>query len=135
MKFAEIQSTLETYFQSQWTATPLAFENVIFDSSAEKEFVRFSLQYGQSVLRAIGGVCYRQIGVAFVQIFIRPSIGVDRINKLADLASNILTNVQVPLSGKFIQLNMPSLSSRSAERDGWVMATLSVPFYFDSENV
>jgi hypothetical protein len=133
MKYEEVQSTLETYFKGLWTSTPLTFENVFFDSSEVSEFARFSVQFGESAQRALGGNCYRIIGVAFLQIFIKPNIGTFRLTELADIAAGHLANKRVALGSGFIHLWLPSLAKSTAARDGWVMGNLSCPFYFDSE--
>lgn len=133
MKYEDVQTRLETHVKTLWTATALTFENVNFDPTSVSEFARFTVQFGEPSQRALGGSCYRIIGVAFLQIFIKPNIGTFRLVELADIASTMFANQRLPLGAGYIHLWLPSLAKSTNARDGWVMGNLSCPFYFDSE--
>lgn len=133
MKYADIQKSIEAYFNSNWTATEVTFENAPFETELYSEFVRLSVRFGDTVRRSIGDQCYRIPGILIVQIFVRPGIGIDRVVKLSDIVAGLFTSEQVLMSntGDFIQFDTPSLNKITTEYMGWIQANVSFNFYHD----
>lgn len=137
MKYAQVQQSLEEYFGSNWTETSIQNENAPFDSELYDEYVRLTLQFGDGLSRTVGIGCYRVIGLFIVSIFVRPSVGTARALALADTVSGLLVHKVVrpvaPLEAPAVNLKVPDLTKNFRERDGWVMAQVSCPFYYDLE--
>ena len=132
MRYDHVQSVIDKQFQDNWTATALAFENQPFNTDIYEEFTRITVQFGDSILMALGTRCYRTPGIVFVDFFVRPGVGSNRITQLAKMVTDLFIGTIIGDEVKIYFLE-PSLSKNYAERTGWVSAQLRLSFYFDSE--
>lgn len=82
----------ETYFTSAWTFTPIAYENMSFDSPIDDPWVRISVQFYQSDQAGLGSSCVYLRGQITVQIFTRYDTGTGPALELVDHAISILQN-------------------------------------------
>jgi len=128
--FAEKQIALEEYVQghANMSGISLVFENS-GSAPAEiyQEFVRFTLQFGDSKRMQIGGNGYRHMGVLLSQIFLREGIGVARGVEIADLISSMFRDKIV--GG--VNLWVPFVTKVPFSEKGWYQIQVSTPFYFD----
>jgi len=137
MNYDAVQKLVETHLQDEWTATAIQFENQPFNSDMYVEYLRSTLQFGDSVLRSLGTRCFRTIGILFLDFFVRPGVGSHRLAELARIAaglySGVTLNPAVLGESPNVVFLEPSLSKDYAERTGWVSAQLRLSFYFDTE--
>lgn len=133
MRYAEIQKSIEQYFSTNWTETAKTFENAPFDSEIYNEFSRLSVRFGTIERRSLGISCFRVPGVAIIQLFVRPGIGINRLVELSDTATALFMNTAIPMdsTGDYIQFNTASLNKMAAEYNGWIQANVSITFYHD----
>lgn len=127
--FESKQTVIEQYFQTGWAdRTQIQWENTpgvnpeVFD-----EFVRFTLQFGDSTRMQIGGGGYRYFGLLMVQVFVKEGIGSNRGVKLADVVSDLFRDQIV--SG--VNFAVPYVTKFPNAEKGWFQTQVSTPFYFD----
>lgn len=137
MKYAEVQQSLEEFVQATWSDTQIHFDNVAFNSDMYTEFVRCNVLFGEGIQRSVTKGCYRQIGSLVLSVFTKSASGSARKLELANIASLIVTSAVVrpvaPLIAPSVNLMVPTLFNENNERNGWVMAQVSCPFYYDLE--
>lgn len=133
MKYDLVQVGLELFVQSNWSATEVQYSNIGLHTEALNEYMRCHVIFGEGIARTIGTGCYRQFGLLTLTAFVRPSVGTARLLELATDLSDLVRSIIVPASGgtPAVQLKVPSLFTDYTERDGWVQAQVSCPFYYD----
>lgn len=127
--FGDSQTTLETFFGSNWATTQVAWENEPFSSTIVDEYVRFSVQFDESYLAALGTRCHRILGAIAVQVFVRPGVGSARAMQLADAAAALFTNVVVSLH----HFTTPRIVKLPAVEPEWYQVQVISDFYIDKE--
>ena len=128
--FADKQTALEMFIKdhANMAGLSLIFENVPSgETELYDEFLRFTIQYGDSKHMQIGGNGYRHFGVLMSQIFLREGVGVARGVVLADLVSTMLRDQVV--SG--VNLWVPYVTKIPFSEKGWFQLQVTTPFYFD----
>lgn len=140
MKYDVVKKSIEEFFIANWTMTPatsIQFDNVAFNSDLFSEYVQLTVRFGDAMKRSLAAKCYRQIGLVIVTVKTRPDQGSDRKLKLARAASEMLMNAKVPAvpvpNVPTVNLREPEFFDDTKARDGFVMAQVSCPFYYDLE--
>lgn len=137
MKYDVVQQSLEEFVKANWTETAIQYDNVAFNADIYTEFVRCTVVFGEGSSRAVTKGCYRQVGLLILSVMTKPGIGSARKLELANLAAEMVLSVVVqpvpPLVAPVVNLKTPDLFNDNKERDGWVMAQVSCPFYYDLE--
>lgn len=140
MKYDAVKKAIEEFFIANWTMTPsnsIQFDNVAFNSDLFNEYVQLTVKFGDSAKRSIASKCYRQFGLVIVTVKTKPNQGSDRKLKLARAVSEMLASVRVPVVPDPLvptaNLRDPDLFDSTEARDGFVMAQVSCPFYYDLE--
>lgn len=137
MKYDVVQQSLEEFVKTNWTATAIQFDNVAFNSDIYTEYLQCTIVFGEGFARTVTKGCYRQVGLLILSAKTKPGIGSARKLELAKLAAEMVLSVVVqpvsPLVAPAVNLKTPDLFSDNKERDGWVMAQVSCPFYYDLE--
>lgn len=137
MYYEKAQQSIEEYFKLNWLSTSVQYDNVGFVSDLYEEFVKLSVIFGEGQLRSLGQRSYRQIGVTMVSMFVRSGTGTSRMNELGTAVTELLSSLQLqpvaPLQAPVLQFKIPTFNRNLTERDGWVMATVTCPFYYDLE--
>lgn len=133
MNYAEVQASLESFVQSNWATTAIQFNNVAFLADAYSQYVRCNVIFGDAEQRTVTSGCYRQFGLLVLTAFARPNTGSEAVLNLANALSSLVRSVIVPPSGgaPAVQLKVPDLFTDFRERDGWIQAQVSCPFYYD----
>jgi hypothetical protein len=138
MKYDVVHQSLEEFVKTQWAAGPdtvIQYENVPFNSDAYTEYLRCSIVFGEGFAKTVTQGCYRQVGVLLLSILTKPGIGEVRKLQLATLAADMIKHQRVsavlPLVAPVVNLKVPDLHNDPKERNGWVMAQVSCPFYYD----
>ena len=125
--FSDSQTSLETHFQTNYTATGIEFENVPLDISGLAEYVRHSVRFGSGKPTSIGGNCYRYVGAVIVQIFVKPGVGIARPMELADTVSGLYRSAVV--GGHMF--GVPEVTKHPSGGLGWMHVQVYCPFYFE----
>lgn len=145
MKYDRVQKLLETYVRDEWALicasknweVDLSYDNVAFSSEVYNEFVRMNVLFGDGLPRTVTKGCYRQIGLLKLTAFTRPAEGSQRQLELASALAEMVTSKKVlpsvPGDSPSVYLKVPDLFRDNRERDGWVQAQVSCPFYYDLE--
>lgn len=140
MKYDVVKQSLEEDFRSRWEMTPvdaIQFDNVGFNSSLFKEYVSFTVRFGEAFKRSLPTGCYRQPGILIASVFTLPGFGSARklqlVTVLAEMYVNAVIRAQEPLEAPVVNMFEPTMIDDDRERDGWVMAQMSCPFYYDLE--
>ena len=138
MKYDIVQTALETYVQTNWTATQVQFDNVSFTPELYNEYLRCNVLFGDGKSTSLGAKCYRQIGLLILSVFTKPGDGSNRRMYLAHLAANMVIDKLImpvsPATVPVIYMQVPDMKNDNNERNGWVMAQVSCPFYYDTES-
>lgn len=88
MNYSEEKVAIEQYFESNWSHTPIVFENG--ESINTSEWVRLTILNGEAFQASLGdNPAFRHIGVVIVSIFIPKDVGSGRALQLADLVDSI----------------------------------------------
>ncbi len=140
MKYDVVKQSLEEFVIANWALTPtnsIQFDNVAFNSDLFSEYVQFTVRFGDALKRSLSAKCYRQLGLAILTVKTKPNQGSDRKLKLARAASEMFLNAKVlaapPLIAPVVNMREPDLFDDTKDRDGFVMAQVSCPFYYDLE--
>jgi hypothetical protein len=140
MMYDVVKQSLEEFVIANWSDTDVStiqFDNVPFNTDLFDEYVQFSVRFGESVKRSLPKGCYRQPGMVIFTVKTRPDQGSQRKLELARSAAEMLVNAVIsptlPLVAPRVVMREPSLFDDNSQRDGWVMAQVSCPFYYDLE--
>lgn len=137
MKYDVVQQSLEEFVKANWTETAIQYDNVAFNSDIYTEYLQMTVVFGEGFSRTVTQGCYRQVGLLLLTVKTKPGIGSARKLELAKLAAEMVISVVVqpvpPLIAPAVKLKTPDLFNDNKERDGWVMAQVSCPFYYDLE--
>lgn len=137
MKYDVVQQSLEKFVQTNWTHTAVQYDNVAFNSDIYTEYLQMTVVFGEGSPRTITKGCYRQVGLLMLTVKTKPGIGSSRKLELAKFAAEMVISTVVrpvpPLIAPSVNLKTPDLYNDNQERNGWVMAQVSCPFYYDLE--
>lgn len=123
MSYLVEKSSIETFFQDNWTETPIFFENTI--ESRLEEWVRLTILNGDAYQASMGDdPAFRYPGVVIVQIRIRKDLGSGRAVDLADIISEMFTNLVLGA----IRFKVPRLDRGPIDQE-WFILNVSVDFY------
>ena len=132
-----VKQSLEEFIAANWTETQVQYDNVAFNSDLYEEYAQFTVRFGELIKRSLPKGCYRQPGILIFTIKTKPDLGTARKLALAADVATMLTDVVVsptpPLVAPSVTVKEPALFDDNRQRDGWVMAQLSFPFYYDLE--
>ncbi len=96
----EVDQAVATAFRTAWGGTtPIAWDNVPFDSESRTEFARLSLQHISGELVELAGSMFRRQAVLFVQVFTAANAGKSRALQLGEQAMAIFEARPGPVSG------------------------------------
>lgn len=136
MKYDVVQQSLEEFVVANWSHTIVQYDNVAFNAELYSEYLQCTIRFGEAAQRTlVREGCYRQVGLLMLTAKVKPGTGSARKLALATLAADMVKNVVVhataPLIAPNVVLKVPDMFNDDKERDGWVMAQVSCPFYYD----
>lgn len=126
---ATIHDGIIAEFNTIWIYTSIAWPNLQYDPTDQKEFVRISVIPADSDRKSMGGQTdvFRQFGVVLIEIYIDRNSGARRSVELADLAINFFHG---------LALTDITFESPNAEHigivDSWYQKNVSCTFYSDN---
>lgn len=132
MSYASVQRELESHFATNWTDTPVAYDNVpnptIEDNNS---WIRFTITYGPAKQVSMGGGdsnFHRFTGIVNVQIFAPLDSGSKPALELADKVVSMFTGNRIG------QSQMYTAETQILGDDGYNRYQVNVvcPFHFDN---
>lgn len=127
MSLLQTQRDIETHFDTNWTETPIVYQNVAYNEVSE--FIRLTVLSSDRSQCTMG--CntnlYRTTGVLVIQIFCPLNMGTKRILTIVDLLVTLLQS-NVIGSAKF---KTPYISFQGSS-DVFYQVNLSCPYYTDN---
>jgi len=135
MTFEEFQIFAEDKMATDWTTTPIQFENrtdsvaLVTAKNAKNPWVRFTILDGDGQRQSIGSnsPIHRYAGVMIAQIFVKQTIGTKLINQYADSISAIWKDY----SGQpDVEVRTPSVEKIGDDK-GWFQKNVNIPFQND----
>ncbi len=125
---------LESYFDTNWSHTDVAWQNVPFNidkrvAAGLSEWVRFTVAPGDTVQKSMGAPTniFRSTGAIIVQIFVRRNVGLARARYLADeVAALFLANRVGSITIKNTSI------STVGESGGWFQTNVNCEYSVDN---
>lgn len=138
MNFEEFRSFIEGRMQTEWTQTPIEFENVsestalITAKDAKSPWVRVTIREGNGQLMTIGSDSRRDryAGNIIIQIFIAQKIGTKTAR---DLADDIVSLWRGYTAQPCVQIWTPFITT-VGDLNGWFQINVNIPFLNDEIN-
>lgn len=129
MSYAKEKEDIEKFFNDNWNATPIVFENGM--SMEAGEWVRLTIRHVNARQVSMGdNPTFRHVGMVFVQIYTKTNIGSGRAIQLADLVDGLFRNLVIAnLRFKVPQLKVVQNDSRINQRPEWHQVNVSTEFY------
>lgn len=125
MSFSSVRATIETHISDNWTATPVAYDNVDLDTSGLSEYISINLVEGDNVQATLGDIgTYQAVGVLVIMIFTDKGIGSSRARQLADQLSSLFRGSKID----GMTFKVPS-AKRIIYGSDYFQYNLSIPFY------
>lgn len=126
MSFKNERIAIENRFEEFWNETPIAWENVAFDTPNNSAWVRLNILNGSSNYRAINGL-KRNLGIITVQIFTQKDTGTNVAREYADTIRGIFE------SKKFSDVVCDVASINTIGADSvWHQINVTIPYWRDS---
>ena len=129
MSYDAARKSIQSYFAANWSATPVAYDNVAFTPPDDSEWVRLSIRNNLSSQITIGSSnqTYRRRGIAFLQIFTPRDGGPELSATLTDTAVNIFEGQKTgPVVFESVNVNEVGNTD-----DGWFQVNVSASYRFD----
>jgi len=127
MSFTDTQKNCEARFYANWTTTPIAWQNVHYDPTANTAYVEFQVVEAESEVVALSDLLYRNIGIISINIYVPLNQGLQTAKSYADSIKTIFAGQS------FNEITCRAASVTTlGEQDGWFVINVSVPFFWDS---
>lgn len=126
MSFADERQTIENRFNAEWTATPIAYDNVPFNPPANSDWVRLNIQNGDSGYRSLESTV-RHTGIISVQIFTPVNKATKTSRQYADIAADIFSDQRF---GDVVT-DVSSISIVDDD-ESWLQTNVTTPYYRDA---
>jgi hypothetical protein len=127
MSFADERKSIENRFKTEWTSTPIAFDNVPFNPPSNSDWVRLNIQNGDSGYRSLES-SIRHTGIINVQIFTPVNKATKTSRQYADIVSDIFSDQRFD----DIVTNISSINIIDDD-DAWLQTNITTPYYRDAE--
>lgn len=127
MALTDIVTYLNSYINSNYTTTPIAYDNVLFDRTNKSEFIEFKIIPSTEKQVAISGVMYRLFGGIGIVVNVSKDRGSKRANVIADELAGLFRSKVI----NGIQFRTPEVRILGIE-DGYYKLSLYIGFYYDS---
>ena len=125
MSFSAIRVAIESHIASNWTQTPVQYENVDLDTKDMSEYISINVLSGESVQSSIGeSGQYLTSGSLVIMIFTGIGSGSARAKTLADTLAGLFRGAKI--GG--VSFKVPS-GNQVASTGSYYQFNLTVPFY------
>ena len=126
MSFENERIAIENHFEEFWNETPIAWENVAFDTPNNSAWVRLTILNGSSNYRTITGL-KRHLGIIDVQIFTKKDTGSSVGREYADTIGTIFEGKKF----SDVVCDIASINTIGADSI-WHQINVSIPYWRDS---
>lgn len=125
MSFEALTRVIETRFNSNYTSTPVAYENVPFTPPKGLPWVRLTVINGESVTQGITGSTplVRDTGLIAITVFVPENSGTQAAKALVDVAKTVYEHT--PFSGI---VALTASVAPAGNFDGWHQTNITIPF-------
>lgn len=125
MSYEAFNLALEQHVSSNFTTTPVQFENAPAPVNSG-EWVAVSTVFGGAALQAIGGSVMesQEDGIVFFRVFVPDGAGSLRARQVADALVALMSN-QFLSDAYFYQ----AYAVQAGDRDGYYQINVNAPFY------
>lgn len=136
MGFASTALVLRERFETFWTYSGIAWQNVSLDEVQKQAqendtgWVRFNVLFGQQIAVGLGGdgsTLYRGAGVVMIELYTPRGTSQELSEQWADLASGIYRGKELAPE---ITCRAPTVTTVGDEQD-WYHVNVSIDFEFD----
>lgn len=128
MSFRDAAQAIESRLQTNWTATPIQFENVPL-AEPGAAYVALFIRDGEGVQISLGTPALRRWpGIIILQVFVPERTGTRKAREYADALATIFDRAQFSSGASgVISCHTPSIDTVGT-RDGWCQVNVTVPF-------
>ncbi len=133
MSFEDAAKAVEGRLQTNWTATPIKFENVPFKETASA-YIALFLKDGEGTQITLGSPALRRWpGIIMVQVFVPERTGIQQARNYADGIGAIFDRQQFSQgnSGVFT-CRIPSIEMVGVNQ-GWLQVNVTIPYHRDRQ--
>lgn len=123
MSWSTEREDIEGRLDTNWSTTPIAFQNVDFDPPDNSEWVRLSILNGETVYNTLGGGL-EHLGVIMMQIFSPKNIGTATVRGYADTLAGIFENAEF----NDVICRAASIDNIGVVND-WYQVNVNIPYY------
>lgn len=120
-----IRQKSETNISANWTSTPVAYDAIDFDSTAQDRWIRHTLLTGDSFQSGIPA-CVRHTGIVSIEVFTEQSVGT---KPAYDIADSVIGLYQLKNIGGII-FGQGSIT-RVGYADTIFQLTVFIPYRYD----
>lgn len=92
MTYSELQSAIYTYIETNWTDSPITFENTPWKPPESDPWIRVSMFPYDAENVGLGTHCVRIRGDIIIQVFVRYDVGTGSAYALVDSVKALLEN-------------------------------------------
>lgn len=127
MGFADVRQTVENYIATNWTATPIQFENVPFDIPESGEWIRVNILPGTGFAETLGTSGYNMYtGLIYIAVFAPENTGTAQMLVYSDALMDLFNRKTI----NEINFGAPSLRSAMSPFSGYNHKIVEIPFWF-----
>ena len=129
MSYTNLVTNLNNYIATNYTTTPIAYDNVHFDKTNKNEFIEFKIipSVEKQITLSSSNVLYRLWGGVAMVVNVQKDKGSKRANILADELAGLFRSKVI--SG--IQFKTPDINVLGTA-DGYYKLHVYIGFYYDN---
>lgn len=129
MNLVTVQSLIEQYFDTYWTATDIAWQNIKFDEPASAAWIKLDISPGPADTVSVGtGGKNQQHGNVWVSVFYPLDEPLPTMWGYVDSLKALLDRKSFPGG---LQFEAPQIMDIGADKkDKWYQVSIRFPFYF-----
>lgn len=141
MDILSAQTLLETYFNTNWTATPVVYENVEARNwtatgqpllpEGETSYVTFRTEYGRTEFITVPGRCRRQHGVLYPAVCVRTATGTRTALTYAKDLVALLEGKELEATDGVLRLRSMGGTQKYRPSEGWLVVEMAFNFSFE----
>lgn len=130
MSLVDIMTTINNHFVTNYSETPVAYDNVPFESDGKTEYVTLCVVPNVQKQITLGETnnLYRQFGSVESDIYFEKDKGLKRGFELAELVGNTFNSLNI----NGIQFRTHNLSDMGLSENGFYRMNIYIGFYYDS---
>lgn len=125
MSFSNERIAIENHFEEFWIDTPVAWENVTFNTPNNSAWVRLNVLNGSSAYRAINSL-KRHLGLIIVQIFVPKDTGTNQGREYSDTVSAIFEGKKI----SDVVCDVASIETIGTD-SAWHQVNVTIPYWRD----